>query len=103
MSFSISCFVKYDHLDYQSERTRHIKNACFGMQRTHASASEGQILSKKLDSLPGRGSRLEIHELGSWEEEIGHATILYTDKSGLILIKDKLGDCHTLQRTQGSQ
>ena len=27
----------------------------------------------------------------------------YTDKGGLILIKDELGDCHTLQRTEGSQ
>ncbi len=61
-----------------------------GKQRTDAaskkkdaSASEGQILSKKLDSLPGRGSRLEIHELGSWEEEIRHAKneCLRTDAS----------------------
>jgi hypothetical protein len=29
-------------------------------------------------------------------------TILYTDKGGLILIKDELGDCHTLQRTNAA-
>jgi hypothetical protein len=73
MSFSILCLVKYDWLDYKSEWVRHLKNRCFGMRRTLASASEGRILSKKLDSLPRRGSRLEIHELGSWEEEIGQA------------------------------
>jgi hypothetical protein len=81
MNFSISCFVKYDHLDYQSERMRHAKNACFGKQRTHASASKERMHNA-------------AHLM---------TTILYTDKGGLILIKDELGDCHTLQRTQGSQ
>ena len=31
MNFSISCFVKHDHLDYQSEQIRHLKNRCYGM------------------------------------------------------------------------
>ena len=88
------------------------------MRRMHTSASKermlgilrmlGRLTSGELGfafaprneslAFPGRGSRLKKRELSSWEEEIGHTTILYTDKGGLILKKDELGDWASKKR-----